>query len=74
MTTFQQFKPPLGIAPRWFWLENLEIPYFHSKEEKANRITKLKGVIDRYNNWEYLTMKYYRLIEEWEQELKDLEK
>jgi len=72
MNYFSVFKPPIGICPRWFWLENLEIPYFPSTEEKIDRVIKLKGAIERYENWDFITMKEYGLVEQWEQELKDL--
>lgn len=40
-------KPPLGVFPRWLWLEYLEVPAEPSKEEKKQREVALSAAIKR---------------------------
>lgn len=39
-----RLKPPLGIIPKWLWLELLEVPRPSDIEKKERRLELLKAV------------------------------
>ncbi len=55
-------KPPIGIMPKWLWLEFLEVSE-PSQIEIKNRIIELEGAIDRYQKASF------RALDEWVNEL-----
>lgn len=41
-------KPPIGLYPRWLWLEFLEVPTDPTPEEKHERELDIRAAIKRY--------------------------